>query len=172
MKFPHHVCRVIVGIYLALSAASVFAAVSNWPQFRGPGALGVADNPNLPDRWSTNENVAWKIEVPGRGWSAPIVWGDRVAVPLVVIPQRGKKNSLETQRESGKQFVALRHQVSSVESEINSLEQHGLNRCLNVGIKCYQRYVGCGALSDNLHVIGRELLAREQAHGETLALAA
>src|SRR5215208_2575753 len=59
------------------------AEVVNWPQFRGPGALGVADNPNLPERWSTNENVAWKIEVPGRGWSAPIVWADRVFVTTV-----------------------------------------------------------------------------------------
>ena len=59
------------------------ASTLNWPQFRGEAALGVADNPNLPDRWSTNENVAWKIEVPGRGWSSPIVWGDRVFVTTV-----------------------------------------------------------------------------------------
>jgi lysophospholipase L1-like esterase len=60
------------------------SVVTNWPQFRGPDALGVADNPNLPDRWSTNENVAWRIEMPGRGWSAPIVWGERVFVTTVV----------------------------------------------------------------------------------------
>ena len=49
---------------------------------------------------------------------------------------------------------------------------HGLNRCLDVGIKGYERYVGYGVLSYNLHVIGRELLARERAQGESLALAA
>jgi outer membrane protein assembly factor BamB len=72
-------------LILAVFQANARAAVEvlNWPQFRGPGALGVADNPNLPDRWSTNENVAWKIEIPGRGWSAPIVWGDRVFVTTV-----------------------------------------------------------------------------------------
>ena len=59
------------------------AAAANWPQFRGPGSLGVADDPNLPDRWSTNQNVAWKIEIPGRGWSSPIVWGDKVFVTTV-----------------------------------------------------------------------------------------
>ena len=58
----------------------------NWPQFRGPGSLGVADNPNLPERWSTNENVAWRIDVPGRGWSSPIVWGRRVFVTTAVSP--------------------------------------------------------------------------------------
>ena len=71
-----------------------------------------------------------------------------------------------------KKFVALRHQHSAVESEINSLEHHGLNRCLDVGIKGYQRYVGYGVMSYNLHIIGRELLARQRARGPSLALAA
>ncbi|MBI2826408.1 MAG: PQQ-binding-like beta-propeller repeat protein [Planctomycetia bacterium] len=59
-------------------AALRLTADENWPQFRGPLALGVADNPNLPDTWSATENVLWKREVPGRGWSSPIVWRDRV----------------------------------------------------------------------------------------------
>ena len=69
-----------------LSADPTIGADSsaNWPQFRGPGALGVADHPNLPERWGTNENVAWKVEVPGRGWSSPIVWGQQVFVTTVV----------------------------------------------------------------------------------------
>jgi hypothetical protein len=93
-------------------------------------------------------------------------------VPEVVMPKRGKKNAAETEREREKKFVALRQQHSAVESEINSLEHHGLNRCLDVGIKGYQRYVGYGVLSYNLHVIGRELLARQRARGDILALAA
>ena len=92
-------------------------------------------------------------------------------VPEVVMPKRGKKNAAETQRESAKQFVALRKQHSAVESEINSLEHHGLNRCLDVGLEGYLRYVGCGVMSYNLHVIGRALLARgwRPALAETLA---
>jgi hypothetical protein len=93
-------------------------------------------------------------------------------VPEVVMPKRGKKNTAETARESGKRFVALRQQHSAVEREINRLEHHGLNRCLDVGIKGYQRYVGYGVLNYNLHGSGRELLARQRARGETLALAA
>jgi hypothetical protein len=93
-------------------------------------------------------------------------------VPEVVLPKRGKKNAAETERESGKQFVALRRQHSAVESEINSLEHHGLNRCLDVGLEGYLRYVGCGVMSYNLHVIGRELLRREHERGQPLALAA
>ena len=93
-------------------------------------------------------------------------------VPTVVMPKRGKKNAAETERESEKKFVALRKQHSAVESDINSLEHHGLNRCLDVGLDGYRRYVGYGVLSYNLHVIGRELLARQRAHRAPLALAA
>lgn len=81
-------------------------------------------------------------------------------VPTVVMPKRGKKNAAETERENEKQFVALRRRHSAVESQINSLEHHGLNRCLDAGLDGYLRYVGYGVMSYNLHVIGRELLAR------------
>ena len=93
-------------------------------------------------------------------------------VPTVVMPKRGKKNAVETARESEKRFVVLRHKHSAVESEINSLEHHGLNRCLDVGLSGYLRYVGCGVLAYNLHVIGRELVAQRRARGETVRAAA
>jgi outer membrane protein assembly factor BamB len=75
----------VARLLLPVIASATLAAepVANWPQFRGPGAMGVADNPDLPDRWSTNENVAWKIEMPGRGWSSPIVWGERAFLTTV-----------------------------------------------------------------------------------------
>ena len=60
------------------------------------------------------------------------------------MPKRGKKNAAQTQREREKQLVALRQQHSAVESEINSREHHGLNRCLDVGLKGYLRHVGFG----------------------------
>ncbi len=82
------------------------------------------------------------------------------------------QNAAETERESGKRFVALRRQHSTVESEINSLEHHGFNRCLGVGLEGYRRYVGLGVMSYNLHVIGRELLRRRRERREPLALAA
>lgn len=93
-------------------------------------------------------------------------------VPTVVMPKRGKKNGAELERESDKKFVALRQQHSAVESEINSLEHHGLNRCLDVGLSGYLRYVGYGVMSYNLHMIGRELLARQWARAKPVRLAA
>ncbi len=66
-----------------LSLDPVAWAQANWPQFRGPRA-GVAEDQVLPDTWSTTEHVAWTVEIPGRGWSSPIVWGDRVFVTTAV----------------------------------------------------------------------------------------
>lgn len=56
---------------------------TSWPQFRGPGGKGVAAL-KLPEVWSAEENVAWKTDLPGRSWSSPIVWGDRVFLTSVV----------------------------------------------------------------------------------------
>ncbi len=59
-------------------------ADGNWPRFRGANGTGVArDDPRLPERWSTTENVAWKADVPGWGWASPVVWGDQVFVASV-----------------------------------------------------------------------------------------
>lgn len=93
-------------------------------------------------------------------------------VPVVVMPKRGKKNAAETERESGKKFVQLRRAHSAVESAIASLEHHGLNRCLDVGLEGYRRYVGYGVLAYNLHVIGQELLRRKRVCLEVVARAA
>jgi outer membrane protein assembly factor BamB len=51
-----------------------------WPQWRGPLANGVAPHANPPVEWSEKKNVRWKIELPGKGHSSPIVFGDRVYV--------------------------------------------------------------------------------------------
>ena len=57
---------------------------ANSPQFRGPRGDGVAYGTNLPVTWSTTSNVVWSCTIPGKGWSSPIVWGDRVFVTSAV----------------------------------------------------------------------------------------
>jgi IS5 family transposase len=77
-------------------------------------------------------------------------------------------------KKSGAPLVALKVKVDTyvLESEIHSLEHHGLNRCPDVGLAGCLRYVGYGVMSYNLHVIGQELLRRQRARGQPLALAA
>jgi outer membrane protein assembly factor BamB len=69
---------------MALAVASSVHANANWPQFRGAEARGVAEGDALPVEWSATKNVEWKADIPGRGWSSPVVWGDRVFFTSVV----------------------------------------------------------------------------------------
>ncbi|HEX8313335.1 MAG TPA: PQQ-binding-like beta-propeller repeat protein, partial [Chthoniobacteraceae bacterium] len=78
---------------LAIGVLCLGSPAAEWPQFRGPGARGVSDAPGLPKTWSATENVAWKAEVPGLGWSSPIVSGSRVFVTTAL--QDGKEEEPE-----------------------------------------------------------------------------
>jgi len=71
-------------LWSALDPSGGFAREANWPQFRGPGARGVTTNAHFPDHWSASDNVAWTAPIPGRGWSSPIVWGDRVFLTTAI----------------------------------------------------------------------------------------
>jgi outer membrane protein assembly factor BamB len=50
----------------------------NWPQWRGPSLNGVSTEKNLPAKWTTEENIAWKLAMPERSGSTPIIWRDRI----------------------------------------------------------------------------------------------
>jgi outer membrane protein assembly factor BamB len=65
--------------YAAL-VLSFCAALSgeDWPQFRGPAGDGHSRETNLPLTWSEHDNVAWKVPLPGRGWSSPIIVGNEI----------------------------------------------------------------------------------------------
>ena len=84
--------RPICVAFLAAVLVDVsFAETKNWPQYRGAQSDGLAEGDTLPDRWSTTENVVWKAEIPGWGWSSPVIWGDKVFVTSAVGEQELKK---------------------------------------------------------------------------------
>ena len=73
---------VTVGLtWLALAAVP---AANQWPQFRGSDAGVASDHPALPHSWSETENVVWKVDIPGLGWSSPVVWGDHIFVTTAI----------------------------------------------------------------------------------------
>ena len=82
--------KTVLAIFLILVLTTCVVADDRWPQFRGPGSLGVAEDPTLPDKWSTTENVAWKADIPGMGWSSPAVWGDHIFLTSVVSSVEGE----------------------------------------------------------------------------------
>ena len=82
-----HALTVMVFASLVLT---VLSADSSWPQFRGAQAGVADDDPSLPDAWGPAQNIVWKIDVPGRSWSSPVVWGDHVFVTTAI-------NTVETE---------------------------------------------------------------------------
>jgi outer membrane protein assembly factor BamB len=84
----------LLSLAIWLSASSTNAQ-EHWPQLRGPQALGVSENVDLPDNWSDTTNVLWTRDVAGRGWSSPVVWGNRIFLTTVInegeseVPKKG-----------------------------------------------------------------------------------
>ena len=69
--------KILVLLFVSQSLAQV-----NWPGFRGP-SCGVVEDKALPVSWDTSSNVVWKVDVPGKGWSSPVVWENKVFLTTV-----------------------------------------------------------------------------------------
>jgi len=67
-----------VGVVALLFVAFTVARADNWPQWRGPNLNGVSNEKNLPVKWTVEENVSWKVPLPGYSGSTPIIWRDRI----------------------------------------------------------------------------------------------
>src|SRR5581483_4167297 len=82
----HSMARFHAGIVTIIATCTLAAlsADNSWPQFRGAHGGVAADDPSLPDTWDTTKNVAWKVDVPGRSWSSPVVWGDHIFVTTAI----------------------------------------------------------------------------------------
>jgi len=80
----------------------------------------------------------------------------------VIMPKKGSKNKIEQAEESSKEFKKLRNKHSGIESNINSLEHHGLNRCPDKGKKGFIKYAAIGVLAYNLHRFGMVLINKQE----------
>jgi hypothetical protein len=78
----------------------------------------------------------------------------------VVLPRKGRLSSKAKQVEHSEDFIQARHQHAAVESAINALENHGLDRCRDHGLYGFKRYVALAVLARNLQIIGAELQKR------------
>ena len=105
-------------LLVALSSALAFQSVArgeNWPNWRGPNLNGVAEGKEYPTKWSSTENVAWKVKLPGRGASTPIVWEDRIFLTcgvegknMLLCYDRGGKELWRTEIGTAKPFKSAK----------------------------------------------------------------
>ncbi len=63
---------------LSLAVSLNFVSADNWPQWRGPMLNGISSEKNLPVKWTTEENITWRLEMPAWSGSTPIIWGERI----------------------------------------------------------------------------------------------
>lgn len=134
--------RVGFAAALLLISLSVQAQEKAWPQFRGPESNPVGTHARLAERWSKTENVEWAQEIPGRGWSSPIVTNGKVYLTTVVTegkskpPQIGTEYSNEYVAELQKQGLSIQEILKRVtERDIelpNEVTLHYLVYCLNL----------------------------------------
>lgn len=147
---------VVIGCVLAVHA--------DWPGFRGPGHQGQADTGNYPVRWGPEENVAWKLKLPGPGASSPVVQGQRVFVTCFT----GKKAAeLERQlicvdRKSGKILWTQKRPAPQPENSYTGhLLQHGFATGTPIveGDRVYVNFCRGGVFAFDLE--GKEVWQRE-----------
>lgn len=82
--------RVLLAVAVACVAAVCgggWTAADEWPQFRGPDSNGHARAKGLPKEWSESKNIVWKTAILGRGWSSPVVSGDRIWLTTAIQEQ-------------------------------------------------------------------------------------
>lgn len=75
-----HSLRITTVALVAICLLASTVSAENWTRFRGDSGQGMSTETGLPVEWSSTENVAWKTEIPGQGWSSPVVHGDNVFV--------------------------------------------------------------------------------------------
>ena len=91
IRYPHSMTLALLAV---MHVASWGTGADRWSQFRGNTMNGIAESAQC-DQWSETHNVAWKIDVPGEGWSCPVVWDDRVFL-TVAVPVGGSEGAAST----------------------------------------------------------------------------
>jgi outer membrane protein assembly factor BamB len=106
---------------LLLSCAAVARAGDDWPQFRGPDGQGHSDSLGVALAWSETQHVTWKTEIPGQGWSSPVVLGNQVWMTTATLEGRSLR-AVCVDRASGK----LIHDIEVFRRDA-AIEKHATN---------------------------------------------
>jgi outer membrane protein assembly factor BamB len=100
---------VLAAFVLSLSLPLLRA---DWPQFRGPTGQGLAESAKPPTEWDRSKNVAWRTELPGLGWSSPVIVGGKVYLTTAVGDPGGKKGKKDDKKKDDKKAADPKVDVS------------------------------------------------------------
>ena len=106
----------------------VTLSAENWPAWRGPLANGVSSEKGLPIKWSTQENIAWKLAMPSRSGATPIIWGDHIFlnVATAIVDRRSRVVGGRSQEgRADLEAAARRRQHEAAEAEhVDAFARH------------------------------------------------
>jgi hypothetical protein len=91
-----------------------------------------------------------------------------VLLEKVILPRKGNLSAINKEIENSEEFKEARRKHSAIESSINALENHGLDRCLDHGIYGFKRYVGLAVLARNIQILGHILQQKQLQRMERL----
>jgi outer membrane protein assembly factor BamB len=136
MRLPVQLAALLLPLVACAASAN-----DDWPAFRGGPQACVAESPTLPDTWDPKTNVLWKVDVPGRGWSSPVVWGKRIFLTSVVSDEKAP--------EARKGLY-----IADIQGKVPPGEHRWLVHCLDrdTGKTLWQREAFKGPAPATLHI--------------------
>jgi outer membrane protein assembly factor BamB len=124
-------------LVFACFAASVFTlsvvlssapVEGNWPQWRGPLRTGEAPQGSPPVKWSENENIKWKIKLPGRGTATPIVWEDKIFIQTAIATGKKAEPAAQKAEPAAQKDAAAKESANAKKEEQKADDARGGGR--------------------------------------------
>ncbi|MCI0702833.1 MAG: PQQ-binding-like beta-propeller repeat protein [Planctomycetia bacterium] len=145
--------RMIASVTLAVCASIAFSADKPlaWPQFRGPGGSGVADDQKPPIEFGPEKNLKWKVAVPS-GLSSPVVAGDKIVITAF---EDGKLYTIAYNRADGKQAWKKEAPAKQIEAYMKTEGSPAASTVTTDGERIVSYFGSCGLFCYDLS--GKEL---------------
>jgi len=153
---------------VAVLIVALALAAGDWPQFRGPDGQGHASERGLPLEWSESKNVAWKVPVPGRGWSSPVVAGGRVWLTTATAVKRDTSLRLMAfDVETGRTVLDVEVFKSAATQLLNPKNSFASPTPILDGDRVYVHFgaAGTAAVSTSGSILWKTTLEYESQHG-------
>ena len=156
------------GAILIALALTCVARAEQWPEFCGPGAQGHSSERGLPLEWSETRNVAWKVPVPGLGWSTPVIANGKVWLTSAVDARGLSLRALAFDVTTGQQVVNVEvFKIPTDRRDINPKNSWASPTPVIDGDRVYVHFGadGTAALSQSGEILWKNRFEYQSQHG-------
>jgi outer membrane protein assembly factor BamB len=161
---PH---TLALSLLLVLLWPGVVTQADDWPQFRGPSGQGHSAEAGLPIAWSESQNLVWKTQIPGRGWSSPVVAGGRVWVTTSVNEKGASLRAMAFDVATGREAVSVEVFRLRGAELTNPKNSHASPTPIVDGDRVYVHFgaEGTAALTTSGEIVWKARFQYESQHG-------